>query len=329
MFDERLLARVLPRPAQDASAGVLDEIMHLAQSAKYEVAAERAAELLDAGCKDVRAFVAYALGVFAERGPAAVPALFDSIAALLSTVDVASSSARRTIDTTLRVACRTIKAHLDFDERRPEAERRVWAERITPESPAEVLRSSTELRKAIHGLVESPLCDIELGGVTTRLDAYFERNVPEAQEARPGDEVREEPQAVPASTHEPELEGAFSDVAREETPRFARRASDYEGDGATLRVSPALRQFIRKLEAFEYLVSSGALAKAAIVAHDIRNVIAAFDPMVYLPDLLAPHFRLLSVNVDELSPYWEQSSTPGWQALEQLYRVDLDAFVDA
>ncbi len=65
------------------------------------------------------------------------------------------------------------------------------------------------------------------------------------------------------------------------------------------------------------------------MAHDVRNVIAAFDPMIYLPELLAPHFRLLSGSVDELSPYWEQSSTPGWQALEQLYRVDLDAFVDA
>ncbi len=84
MFDERLLARALPRPAQDASSRALDEIMHLAQSAKYEIAAERAGELLDAGCKDVRAFVVYALGVFAERGPAAVPALFDSITGVLS-----------------------------------------------------------------------------------------------------------------------------------------------------------------------------------------------------------------------------------------------------
>ena len=101
------------------------------------------------------------------------------------------------------------------------------------------------------------------------------------------------------------------------------------GDERVLAVSPALSQFMRKLEAFEELVQTENLAKAAVVAHDIRKIVADFDPMTYLPELLSPHFRLLTRNVEQLSPYWEQCDSPSWQALEQLYRVDIDGFIDA
>jgi hypothetical protein len=339
MFDERLLARALPRPAQDASSRALDEVMHLAQSAKYELAAERAAELLDAGCKDIRPFVVYALGVFAERGPAAVPALFGSITGVLSAQardSAASSSGQRTTDTALRFGFRIMRAHLDFDERRPEAERQAWVERLVPDSAGAVQRACSELREAIHAIIAAPLCEGELGAVVARLETYCSRHAPEKRAERPSarGEVPVEPQATPMAPSETALASSPHDAplpeARRAAQSFARRASDYEEDRApALAVSPALRQFILKLEAFERLISSGSFAKAAIVAHDVRNVIAAFDPMIYLPDLLAPHFRLLSGTADELSQYGEQSATPGWQALEQLYRVDLEAFVEA
>lgn len=304
--------------------------MHLAQSAKYDVAAARAGELLDAGCKDVRAFVVHALGVFAGRGPAAVPDLFDSIASAVSASGEPARppSSLRPIDTALRFCFRTMKAHLDFDEHRPEAARQAWAQRLAPDSKSGVLRASESLRQAIHAIIEAPLCDAELGAVIERLEAYCERNAKQDPVAPRLTVVRERtPQPPQVTTPPPESERAPASTPTEMS--FARRASDYEDDGTTLSVSPALQQFMRKLEAFEFLVSSGSVAKAAIVAQDIRSVIAAFDPMVYLPNLLAPHFRLLSNNVDALSPYWEQRGTPGWQALEQLYRVDLDAFIDA
>jgi hypothetical protein len=337
MLDESLLARAFPRAAHDASARALDEIMHLAQSAKYEPAALRAAELLESGCKDVRAFVVYALGVFAERGPASVPPLFDSISNVLSasvSETPVPASTLRTTDTTLRFGFRILKAHLDFDERRPEAARKPWTQRFESGSSAAVLRACADLRKAIHSLIETPVCDAELGAVVERLEAFCARNDREKPDARavaalgePEPEPeREEPSPVESANVPPQLDAP-------EPPRpessFARRASDFEVDASLLVVSPALAQFIRKLEVFEQLVTSGSLGKAAIVASDIRNVIAAFDPVVYLPSLLAPHFRLVSSSAEDLSQYSAQSGTPAWQALEQLYRVDIDAFVEA
>jgi hypothetical protein len=335
MLDESLLARALPRAAHDASSRALDEIMHLAQSAKYEPAAQRAAELLDSGCKDVRAFVVYALGVFAERGPASVPPLFDSISNVLSasaSEAPVQASALRTTDTTLRFGFRILKAHLDFDERRPEAARKAWIQRFESGSTASVLRACADLRKAIHALIEVPVCDAEFGAVVERLEAYCTRNDREKSEARdvalPRDPEPEDVESWPSEEAILPPQPAEPEPPRSQ-PSFARRASDFEVDPRLLVVSPALAQFIRKLEVFEQLVTSGSLGKAAIVASDIRNVIAAFDPVVYLPNLLAPHFRLVSSSAEELSQYSAQSGTPAWQALEQLYRVDLDAFVEA
>lgn len=328
MFDERLLARSLPRPAQDASARALDEIMHLAHSAEYQPAAERAAELLDAGCKDVRAFVAYALGVFAERGPASVPALFDAISGLLTSGDAgASPSALRTADTTLRFAFRIMRAHLDFDERRPEAARQAWTQHLDANSASSLPRACSELRRSVHQLIEEPLCDAELGAVRTRLESYLSRNAADKPAPRRGGaDVTE--RLSPAEPPVLIISAQSAPESKTETPPFARRASDHDEQAESLPISPALRQFMRKLEIFERLIMAGSLAKAAIVAQDVRNVIAAFDPMVYLPSLLAPHFRLLSTHVEQLSPYWEMGATPSWHALEQLYRVDLDSFAE-
>lgn len=332
MFDEGLFARALTRPAHDASAAALDEIMHLAQSANYEPAAQRATELIEAGCKDVRAFIVYALGAFAEHGPGVVPALFDAIRAVLvrpASDSIPASSSSRTMDTALRFGFRIMKAQLDFDERQNEATRRVWARHLTADCAAAVLRACADLRKAIHEVVEAPLCELELGAVIARFEAYFSRNTPEAQ---PPPRVSGEPHERLEDVASPPLAPLSERTAaasRQALPSFARRVSDHEPETGSLAVSPALHHFIRKLEAFEQLVTNGSLGKAAIVADDIRNVIAAFDPMIYFPNLLAPHFRLLSHKIEDLSPYWEQGATPVRDALEQLYRVDLDAFVEA
>ncbi len=328
MLDEGLMSRALGRPAQDAAQSAIDEVMHLAQSASYQSAAQRAALLIETGCQDLRVFVAYGLGLFAERGPATAAASFDAISALLSATALTgnpSLPALRALDTTLRFAFRMMKAQLDFDERQNEAARQLWRQYLAPDSEGSVTRACSDLREAISALIETPLCTDELDAVVTRLDAYCARH------ARGEPPLRAGAARAPAEDVEssPEPGGRSSPALPREAASFARRASDAQADGGSLAISPALQHFMDKLEAFEHLVANGSLHKASVVADDIRNVIAAFDPIIYLPSLLAPHFRLLSHHVEELAPYWEQGATAGRQALEQLYRVDLDAFVDA
>lgn len=86
---------------------------------------------------------------------------------------------------------------------------------------------------------------------------------------------------------------------------------------------------LRKLEAFEALVKRGDMGKAAVVAQDIDACVQSFDPRVYLPKLFMPYFRLLSANIGSIAPHWHETDSAAWRALEQLYRVDLDAFLEA
>ena len=332
MFDENLLSRALLRPAQAASDRALDEIMHLAQSANYDTAAKRAAELLDTGCKDIRAFIVYSLGVFAERGPAAVPALFAALVAVLSlpASDSPSSPQQlRSTDTALRFCFRIMKAHLDFEDRKKALPGQGFARYFQESMKAPLSGACKDLRRAIHALIESPRCEPEFAGLVAHFEAYASKFTaePSAERAPPSDSRGAAGAALGSPSEEPP--DSAPAPCSEPPPAFFRRVSDYQADVPALPVSPALLQFMRKLQAFEQLIESGSLAKAAIVAHDIRQVVANFDPVLYLPNLLSPHFRLLSSNIEQLSPYLEQSASQGWQAIEQLYRVDLDAFVEA
>ena len=72
----------------------------------------------------------------------------------------------------------------------------------------------------------------------------------------------------------------------------------------------------------------GDYARAAIVASDINRIVESFDPRVYLPRLFAGFYRRLAGGVGDLSPHWESAESFSWKALEQLYQVDLDAFLD-
>ncbi|HKO53048.1 MAG TPA: type VI secretion system protein IglI family protein [Polyangiaceae bacterium] len=344
MFDERLLARALARPAQETAGAALDEVMHLAQSAEYREAAERAGPLLEAGCHDARALVAYSLGLFAERGPASVPAIFAALAGLLSTLAAGNSPqpTARAADTALRFCFRTMKAHLDFEERQSMAARQTWARLVQDSDAPRTLDACSELQASIRAALATAHCETELANVAARLQAYFGRltraPVPEPNlvhvESAAARTVQPNLPELPCSSdggNTPPVSAAVppGDQRLAASPVFARRASDHDADLPLLELSPALYEFKRKLQIFELLVESGELAKAAIVAHDVRKIVTSFDPMVYLPNLLSPHFRLLSSHADQISTYWEQTSAPTWQALEQLYRVDLDSFVEA
>jgi hypothetical protein len=86
---------------------------------------------------------------------------------------------------------------------------------------------------------------------------------------------------------------------------------------------------LRKLAAFETLVERAQMAKAAIVAAELNEIFEHFDPRVYFPAILAPYFRALNEHIEELAPHLNRASDPVCQAQQQLYGVDLDAFMDS
>ena len=100
-----------------------------------------------------------------------------------------------------------------------------------------------------------------------------------------------------------------------------RRAPGNEG------ATPEHADFVRRLQAFETLIGREDFVRAGVVAADLLGTIERFDPRVYLPSLLSGFFSGLSRHVEAIEPNLQTGDTLAFKALEQLYKVDLDAFL--
>ena len=74
--------------------------------------------------------------------------------------------------------------------------------------------------------------------------------------------------------------------------------------------------------------SRGELARAAVVATDIRATLASFDPVVFFPSMFAAYFKTLHQVIEELAPFFADTDNPAWHALDSYYRADMSAFFD-
>ena len=89
-----------------------------------------------------------------------------------------------------------------------------------------------------------------------------------------------------------------------------------------------LKHLIRKLEAFDSLVSAEKYSSAALIADDINSIIADFDPKVYFPKLFTRFSLQFAANINELIAFEEHKNSVEWQAMQELYKVDLESFVN-
>jgi hypothetical protein len=100
------------------------------------------------------------------------------------------------------------------------------------------------------------------------------------------------------------------------------------GDAPVAMGSPALAVLQAKLAGFQDLVARGELARAAVVASDVRAVLASFDPVAYFPSMFAAYFKALHQVIDQLSPHLDGADLASWHALDSYYRADMRAFFD-
>ncbi|MDI1483057.1 type VI secretion system protein IglI family protein [Polyangium sp. y55x31] len=329
MLDPNLVTHALSGPGMDATTAAVDDTLRLAQGGELRAAAERASLSIEAGATDARLVAAFLLGVFAERGPMALPEI-------LATTRFALEGGFRALrpfqrkarvaDSAWTLLFRGIRASIDFHETKRDATWKTWATTIPRDLLTKTAAEAEALAKAITAAIESPQSVRELSALRARSESVFQR-VPPPPPPPPPPPAEVTP-AEPEPIEEQALDEPEENAPSDPEPVFESEKPHPSAPPArTIEVSAALEQFIRKLEAFELLVSRGEMGKAAIVAQDVRRVVDRFDPRVYLPALLAPHFRLLSSHIGDIAPHWEAEGGPAWQALEQLYQVDLDAFV--
>ena len=296
----------------------LARVAFLAGRGDYDEAASAAQGLIRDRVHDVRLLGAFFLGAFLQGGVTALPAVLDALTGVIAGGAAAFGPAERKpvlADNTLGWLFRTALGLCEFHDKQRDETWTAWVLASDDELVDAIVASIDRLLPAIKAAFPKAGSTEELGKLRAWFDDTYRRIV-DRQSMLPA-LTPKAPQAEPPPPPRPTAP----------PPARAAPAAAAPADTITVPASPALRLLLQKLDAFETLVARGDLQKAAVVAHDVRRALESFDPKVYLPKLLSSYFSVLSAHVAELSPYWEATGTVGWQALEQFYQVDLEAFV--
>ena len=308
--------------AADVSPSDLTTLSGLAAEGGYRKLVDLARNLLDAGVCDVRVIGFDLFGSVLEGGPAAVPAIFEVLVQALT----ARWAALRPIekkpkitDASLAWLFRSIVDRIDFQQRLADTTWARWLDGSNADVVARADDRALRLRELVVELADAPRALQHLSDLIGRLEQHFNRlPVPEMDppEFEEQDEVvvvdeDDEPEPPP---EEPEpAVVAFPRVRLGEPP-------------AVIESSPRIEELKRKIAVFQRLVERDNLQRAAIVADDLTGILHHLDPRLYLPRLLAPHYRRLAEHAEDLAPYL-RAPEGAQSAFEQLYLVDVEEFV--
>lgn len=162
-------------------------------------------------------------------------------------------------------------------------------------------------------------------------DTSREESRGRVDDAEPDDDADDDADAdaAPRPRAKRSREAGRRPAKRSAEARQHTATDDGAGDGVRVRGSAALALLLRKIALFSELAASEEFLKASVVALDVQRTLASFDPRVYLPELCAPFFTALVTHADDVEAQSKGQGSLRFQALEQLYRSDLDAFVRA
>ena len=131
----------------------------------------------------------------------------------------------------------------------------------------------------------------------------------------------EEEKEVPASEEVPTPE---TQVEEQAVVQPIQSGVELEG----VPLNSKLDELQLKIDAFQKLCKQGDFTRASIITEDLEYIMANFTPQEYFPQSFSQYFASLAINAAELSPHWQERGTLGWQALERLYQVDPESFLN-
>ncbi|MBE4749512.1 hypothetical protein G4177_15210 [Corallococcus sp. ZKHCc1 1396] len=305
----------------------MEAITGLVAKGSYAEAARAAEALLRGGVRDVRLLGPYLFGHFVSDGMKALPVLFRSLSlSLTENWDHFGPAGKKPIflDTGLRWLLKMMSKTLEHHTRLKDAQWQAWNAAGNREPMEEALRMGDPLIATLSALPKNASADAFrtlLGNLRSHAQGVPYLPPPEDPQA----------QALALAPDEDDDDEDAGDDEEEARPTRARRAAaapDADA-GPTVPMSPALAQLVRKLSAFEALVAREDFVKASVIAVDVLATVERFDPRVYLPMLFSGFFNGLSQHADAIEPMLHGTESLGFRALDQLYRVDLDAFLVA
>ncbi len=289
------------------------DITTLVENGEYLEAATQAERILEEGAYDIRITGFFLYGVFLEQGLGALNVILECLTRLITENWEAVGPIKnreKHVQTSLNWFLRQLAKKLQYEEGKDSDAYQQWVAEVSSDDIQAALEASEELQGALGGALEDqaePLLD-GLSKVNEWLGT-FQRLV--YREPEPDMEAEEE--------FEPDAEDESAEREAPVGAPIADVAVPVEG-------SYHLQLLLRKMKAFEGLVEKEEFNKAAIVADDINDIIANFDPRIYFPKIFSRYLLLRALKIADISAFEEYKGSVEWQTMQDLYKVDLDSF---
>jgi len=303
----------------------LSDIATLMQDGKYEEAAAQSEAILEEQIYDIR-IIGYSLyGHFIDQGVGAMADIYQCLANLLrDNLDALGPVRNREkhIQTILNWMMKQLIKKLQYEEGKNSNLYEGWISEVSSDQVQEALDAGDELRRTLGPVLEDAAGYV-LDGLIKVNDwlTAFQRLVYREPEPEPEEETEDLGDEEAKEGIEEERQEAGRKEAYVSIPRLDEDEISVEG-------SFHLKLLIRKLEAFDRLISAEKYSSAALISDDINSIIVNFDPKVYFPKLFTRFSLQFAANINELFAFEEHKNSVEWQAMQELYKVDLESFVN-
>jgi len=303
----------------------LSDIATLVMEGKYDQAAAQSDAIMEEQVYDIR-IIGYSLyGHFIEQGVGAMADIYQCLANLLrDNLDALGPVKNREkhIQTILTWMMKHLIKKLQREEAKNTSIYEGWISEVSSDQVQEALDAGDELRRVLGPVLEDAAGSV-LDGLMKVNDwlTAFQRLVYREPEPEPEEETEDLGDEEAKERIEKDRQEAVKKETYVSIPRLDEEAISVEG-------SFHLKLLIRKLEAFDRLISTEKYSSAALIADDINGIIANFDPKVYFPKLFTRFSLQFAANINELFAFEEQKNSVEWQAMQELYKVDLESFVN-
>jgi len=304
-------------PGLETTDPRLGDIVTLIQNGKYLDAANQAQAVFEKDIFDIRLTGFFFFGIFLDRGINSLGGVFGCLTRLCMENWEATGPIKkreRHAQISFNWLFKQLDKILQYEEEKESDAWKEWLESVTSDDVQTILDAGDGLQSALSETLEDD------AGPLLELMFKIKKWLVNFQQF-----VYQEPEPEPVGHAEPDPAGDTEPV--EEAGQQTALPLAIDTDSLAAQGSYQLKVLLKKLNIFEHLVKTKNFALASLVADDINYIIADFDPKLYFPELFKSFSYLLAMNIAQLSAFDGNKQTLEWQAMQELYKVDLDSFL--
>lgn len=305
-------------PGLDSTDPRFDEIATLAQDGEYLPAATASESLIAEGVFDIRLICYFIYGYWLEQRVAGLGVAIQCLDNVIgNNWEAIGPVAKRekSVQTGLSWMLKLMLKTIQYEQEKNTPEWEAWQASVDSDQVGEILDAAESFRRHLAFQLEDtagPVLDL-----WSKLEEWL-RNLQRLVYRAP------EPEPEPEQA-EQDADGEAEDAAQ----AAGKSKGGFAVAGMPVEGSYHMNLLLTKLAAFERLIEEEKFPRAALVADDINQTIANFDPKLYFPAVFGGFVRLQAVNFGELAEYAEHRESPEWLAMQDWFRTDIDSFVNS